>query len=140
VGLQFTVPFVIDSGASQNIIDKNTWMYIKSQGVRGRCVVDNKALYPYGAKEPLPRLGRFDAQISLGAVNMHAKFYVLDCEGTPLLCKSTAMQLGVLELGYPLHTAQPTPACSTISTVTAIPTTTTTIPTTTIIPTSHGHP
>jgi hypothetical protein len=28
------VPFVIDSGASQNIIDKNTWQYMKSKAER----------------------------------------------------------------------------------------------------------
>jgi uncharacterized Zn ribbon protein len=31
-------------------------VFIKSQGVRGRCVVDNNALYPYGAQEPLHKL------------------------------------------------------------------------------------
>jgi hypothetical protein len=95
--------FMIDSGASQNIIDCDTWKKCKKKGIVGKWAGERKNLYPYGSERPLKAMGRFDARISIPGKALNATFYVLDCRGVPLLGKKTSRELGVLLLGNPLH-------------------------------------
>ena len=93
------VSVFIDSGATVNVIDKKTWGYLKERRVKGECVADKKPLYAYGATAPLPVLGRFDAEISIDKNCINASFYVIDCDGSPLMGMQTAIDLGVLLMG-----------------------------------------
>jgi hypothetical protein len=104
-----SVNFLIDSGASHNVLDKSTWEYMKKCQVKGTCILDTRPLYPYGAEKPLVPLGKFNTEIKLGHKLLQEDFYVLNCTGTPLLSKDTARNLGVLLLGYPLHTVSDKP-------------------------------
>ncbi|KAF4518932.1 hypothetical protein B566_EDAN006771 [Ephemera danica] len=93
------VSVFIDSGATVNVIDKKTWGYLKERRVKGECVADKKPLYAYCATAPLPVLGRFDAEISIDKNCINALFYVIDCDGSPLMGMQTAIDLGVLLMG-----------------------------------------
>ena len=97
------VRFMIDSGASQNIIDRSTWERCRRKGILGRWTGERKKLYPYGSNKPLESLGRFDAELCIPGKAMKATFYVLNCKGIPLLGRKTSRELGVLLLGNPLH-------------------------------------
>jgi hypothetical protein len=97
------VKFVIDSGSCANVIDKKTWEGMKRDGVKGRCIKEIRPLYPYGSNTPLTVLGRFEASVLLDKKTYEIAFYVIDCDGTPLLGKQTARELGVLLMGYPLR-------------------------------------
>jgi hypothetical protein len=97
------VKFVIDSGACANVIDKKTWEGIKRDGVRGQSIKEKMLLYPYGCSTSLTVLGRFEANVLLDKKTYEIAFYVIDCDGTPLLGKQTAREVGVLLIGYRLR-------------------------------------
>lgn len=99
-----TVPIsmIIDSGSTCNIVDKNTWEYLKSQK-NFRCLSHEKTdrkVFAYGTNEPLKLKGTFRANIKSNTVELHdVEFTVLDGKGQSLLGKDTAIQLDVLRLG-----------------------------------------
>ena len=98
---------MIDSGASCNIVDKNTWGEVKKKKMKctsskatGRC------LYAYGNEKPLTVLGTFEAEVTLsGGENrrskVNAEFVVFDGKGVTLLGRKTSEKLGVLRVGLP---------------------------------------
>ncbi|XP_062578034.1 uncharacterized protein K02A2.6-like [Saccostrea cucullata] len=102
------VEFVIDSGASANIIDKELWEYLKKNRIKCHSEKCEKKLFAYGSTEPLKLLGKFRAQTSIheNGNSREEEFFVLNGTGPALLGKDTAMNLGVLKLG--VNTVQPT--------------------------------
>jgi hypothetical protein len=101
------VEFIIDSGASVNIIDKEQLEELKKKLLKchsGKC---EKKLYAYGATEPLDLLGKFRAQISIPDTDnrYEAEFFVLNGNGPSLLSKDTAMKSEILKHG--VHTLTP---------------------------------
>ncbi|KAF4530831.1 hypothetical protein B566_EDAN015997, partial [Ephemera danica] len=97
---------IVDSGACVNVIDSKTWNELKKHNIEGVCVPDKKQLFPYGTTTPLPVLGRFDTSVDLKTKHVRISFYILDCEGSPLLGKQSAMDLGILLIQNPLHVVQ----------------------------------
>jgi hypothetical protein len=93
------VRMLIDSGSTANVVDRDTWRYMKKQRVE--CISDktSKRLYPYGTRDPLSTLGTFSADVEIGDKKVNANFIVIDCAGRPLLGKDTSEQLKVLKLG-----------------------------------------
>jgi transposase InsO family protein len=91
---------LVDSGASVNVIDKETWTGLKSQDVM--CISSTakpaKSLYAYGCTEPLKKIGTFTSEVSIGKQKCKADFVVIDSEGIPLLGLKTATQLRVLKI------------------------------------------
>lgn len=92
--------FIIDSGASVNVMDKNSFDKVlrKSDKVI-ELSKSNTKLYPYGSKVPLNIKGKFSADISNRTGNrINASFYV--CEGTTgcLLSYDTAFALKVIKI------------------------------------------
>jgi len=88
---------LIDSGASSNLLDRNT---AKSVG----CVVKptNKQKFAYGNNSAcLDLIGETDVNVFVPSTGkcVHAKFYIFNGTVTTLLCKSTSEQLGVLRVG-----------------------------------------
>lgn len=91
---------LIDSGASSNIVDENTWEMLKSKKIK--CVSTkavNKLLYTYSSKVPLPVMGVFKCHVKLGKCDTEAEFTVIQGQGEPLLGRKTAIELGVLRVG-----------------------------------------
>lgn len=56
---------LIDSGATCNMVDRNTWNDLKEQGIKCVSHKNSKEMYPYGTQEPLPIAGTFTADIKL---------------------------------------------------------------------------
>ena len=92
---------LIDSGATHNIIDEDTWMYLKSKGIT--CTSSAKPpgqqLYTYASTRPLQVKGTFTCDVRAGHGHAIADLFVIKEKGIPLLCKQTAMQLGMLKIG-----------------------------------------
>lgn len=91
---------LIDSGASVNVIDKETWTDLKRQNVI--CVSSTakpaKSLFAYGCTEPLKTAGVFTSEVSIGDQKCKADFVVIKSKGVPLLGLQTATQLCVLKI------------------------------------------
>ena len=97
--------FVIDSGATVNILSRDTWEKLKQSKVKVKTQnkKPSKKLYAYGSKKPLTLLGSFTADVELctGSTSkkIEAEFFVLEEKGKSLLSRNTAIELGVLRLG-----------------------------------------
>ncbi|KAI8511830.1 hypothetical protein Bbelb_109300 [Branchiostoma belcheri] len=93
---------LIDSGATCNIVSKETWESLKRHRVE---VKDQRKgstkLYPYGSSVPLATLGTFTAEVTcpINGAQKEGKFVVLDGHGQDLLCKGTAEELKILKVG-----------------------------------------
>lgn len=90
------ISFLIDSGASCNVIDKVAWKKLKKKVKLKEC---KKKVYAYGAKTPLHLIGKFEAEISVGGQTQIAEFLVTDSDCGSLLGYSTATALQVLKIG-----------------------------------------
>ena len=64
------IPVIIDSGASVNVLDKNTFHRIYN-GPKGSIKLSDSRvkLFSYGVVTPLPVLGKFDAIVTIPAVS-----------------------------------------------------------------------
>ena len=90
---------IIVSGASTNIIDKQTWEWLKKNKVKCESARSSRKLYAYASQTPLDVIGTFSCEVSAGSNTASAKFCVINGEGDPLLGKDTATSLGVLKIG-----------------------------------------
>ena len=95
---------IVDSGASTNIIDKQTWEWLKRNKVKCKSTRSDKKLYAYASQTPLDVIGTFSCEISTGKNTINAEFCVIDGKGDPLLGKDTATNLGVLKIGIDIAT------------------------------------
>ena len=94
-----SVRMLIDSGASTNVIDKGTWEELKSQKIECKSRKCEKKLYAFGSRVPLKVIGCFEARVVLGDRVCGAEFVVIEGKGQLLLGRSTATELGVLQIG-----------------------------------------
>ncbi|XP_014678291.1 PREDICTED: uncharacterized protein LOC106818084 [Priapulus caudatus] len=92
---------LVDSGATSNIVDEETWEELKSRKIKCKSVASTtvRKLFPYGSDKPLPVKGRFDCVIQAGGKVAEAEFLVIKGKGVPLLGRDTATKLGVLKIG-----------------------------------------
>ena len=90
--------FVVDSGASVNIIDKCLWTKLKSHQIRCKTESTSKKLYTYGARESLKLLGKFTTIVSTtgGVTAPYNEMYIFDGKGPALLGRDTVVKLGLL--------------------------------------------
>ena len=68
----------------------------------------DRRLYAYASSKPLPVKGRFMCEVLIGKGKAEAEFLVIKGTGVPLLCKDTAMKLGVLRIGVDIATVAET--------------------------------
>ena len=91
---------LIDTGATVNVIDKNTWTQLKQSKIK--CISSKagptKPLFVYGCSEPLKTIGTFKAEVNVGNQACEAEFVVINGIGVPLLGKKTATQLRVVKI------------------------------------------
>ena len=92
---------LIDSGAATNIINKNTWEWLKKQRIQAKTRKSAKTLFAYGSDVPLPTLGTFTAKVICNVTNTNcvADFVTIDGDGQNLLGKQTAEMLNLLHVG-----------------------------------------
>ena len=95
---------LIDSGATCNLLGKETWEWLKSQKVQCNTRKEARILFAYGNTKPLPTLGTFTADVMSTDTNVTctADFVVMDGDGRTLLCRDTAEKLNLLRIG-PSH-------------------------------------
>lgn len=93
---------VIDSGSKWNIIDANSWNWLKSQKV----IVQNmrfgsdRILYAYG-KRKMDIIGMVDLKLIVGGIESVCKFYVMNEKGSILIGSVTAKMLKLLTINIP---------------------------------------
>ena len=95
---------LIDSGATCNLLGKETWEWLKSRNVQCNTRKEARILFAYGNTKPLPTLGTFTADVMPTDTNVTctADFVVMDGDGRTLLCRDTAEKLNLLRIG-PSH-------------------------------------
>ena len=86
---------IIDSGASTNIVDKQTWEYLKRNKVKCESVHDDKRLYTWASQTPLEVIGTFHCETAVGDDSVAAEFCVINDKGESLLGRETAISLEV---------------------------------------------
>ena len=92
---------LIDSGSTCNLIDYETWNYLKEQRVDCESVKCDKKLFAYGHKEPINVAGTFvtESFCEVNGEKCVAEFTVIKDRGKSLLGKKTAEQLKILRVG-----------------------------------------
>ncbi|XP_050958284.1 uncharacterized protein K02A2.6 [Labeo rohita] len=95
---------LIDSGATSNIIDEETWETLKSKRIACHSYKSDKKLYAYACKEPLSIKGAFTCEVKCGKRSTEAEFVVIKGKGESLLGKETATKLGALRIGLNIAT------------------------------------
>lgn len=95
------IDFVIDSGATVNIIDRALWEQLKEKHIKCVSEKTDKKLYAYGSDAPLKLMGKFTANVKVPETDREkmTEIYVMDGKGQALLGKPTAIELGVLHVG-----------------------------------------
>ena len=97
-----SIPVIIDSGASVNVLDSDTFSQLTDKGIILRH--SKVKIYPYGSEMPLPVNGTFNANVSTPDLHTRADFVVVEnLNAGSLLGKKTVMELGLLRIGpeYP---------------------------------------
>ncbi|XP_052776899.1 uncharacterized protein LOC128214457 [Mya arenaria] len=96
-----TIPVIIDSGATVNIIDRKMWEYMKERKVKCNSKLTNKKVYAYGNDKPLTVAGSFTADVTVSNKTVNAEFIVVEENGQALLGKTTAVELDILHIEMP---------------------------------------
>ena len=92
------VPFLIDSGANINMIDKSTYANLKNKSDI-KLLTSKKRIFAYGAKYPLPLEGIFYSNVSVDSTHDIAKIYVASANNSGcVLSRETATNLGLLKI------------------------------------------
>ena len=89
------VKFIIDSGASVNLIDEQTMKRLKQQPQLQR---DKANLYTYGSTTPIDIIGKVQTTIETKHKICEATVYVAKGNSGALLSFSTASNLGVVKI------------------------------------------
>lgn len=79
-------------------------MKVKKIKCKSEAAPIDRKLYTYASRKPLPLKGRFTCEVLIGRGKAQAEFLVIKGKGVPLLCKDTAMKLGVLKIGVDIAT------------------------------------
>ena len=90
---------MVDSGATTNIVDQQTWEWLKRQKIECHSTKSNRKLYTYASDKPLEVIGTFSTKITAGSHSTEAEFCVIREKGESLLGRETATKLGVLKIG-----------------------------------------
>ena len=91
---------LIDSGAGCNVVDKETWRWLKNKNIKADTRKSVKTLHAYGSSKPLPTLKMLTAEVILKDIKLCcvANFVVMNGEGHGLFGRDTAECLGLLHV------------------------------------------
>ena len=93
-----SVNMMIDSGASVNVIDANTFQHLAKHGITLK--KSDIRLFTYGASSPLKVKGTFSAKLKANNQKILAKFVVVqEKHAGSLLSRDTAIDLALLHIG-----------------------------------------
>lgn len=95
---------LIDSGASCNIVDENTWVRLKNSGIKCESEKVCKKLFAYGQVNPIETIGQFYCKIACQSTKLDCRdeFVVIKGQGKSLLGKTTSEKLNLLRVGPPM--------------------------------------
>ena len=87
-----TVLLAVDRGATVNLLNKRDFQAVNKKLSPITLQQANIKLFPYNSKEPIPLLGKFQAQVEFKHDNVESVcFYVVDsCTSTSLIGLNTA--------------------------------------------------
>lgn len=68
---------IIDSRASANLIDKQTWEWLKRNKVKCKSARSDNKLYAYASQTPLDVI-TFSCEVSVGRSTINAEFCVIN--------------------------------------------------------------
>ena len=91
------VKFLIDSGASTNVIDNDLYEQVKS--TESRLSKSFSKIYLYGSNTPLEMLGQTKLKLQIADSEHMVDFQVLKSKGKPIIGRKTATDLGLLHIG-----------------------------------------
>jgi hypothetical protein len=91
---------LIDSGASCNLVDMETWKSLKQKGIKCQSEKTTKKIFSYASKTALKTVGKFIAKVEIASNVTEAEFVVIDGKGQSILGRKTATELGVLRVGF----------------------------------------
>ncbi|XP_055632421.1 uncharacterized protein K02A2.6-like [Toxorhynchites rutilus septentrionalis] len=93
------IKWIVDSGAGVNVIDSNTWSYLKKLkiNVLSQSKDSTRTLKAYGINN-LQVIGEFTANIATKYNNVVAEVFVVKNKGASLLSRDTATQLQILKI------------------------------------------
>ena len=74
-GCQFNM--IVDSGASVNIVDKQTWEWLKKNRIICTSSQTERKLYTYASQAPLEIIATFNCKVSVGYHTTDAEFCVI---------------------------------------------------------------
>lgn len=115
------VNVIVDSGTKFNIVDRETWIDLKSKGIQTsmRKKEVDRNFDAYG-KYRLKIMGMFEAIIETPTQSRRATFYVADEYGKFLVGSETAQQLNILKIGYDVNAIQATTTSTEFNKMTGI--------------------
>ena len=93
-----TMTAMIDSGASVNVLDSKSFNLLKQDHHSFQIRKPKSKVFSYGTATPLPVLGVFSADVTVGSTSCPADFHVVDTDTCNLLSYRTAEQLKLITL------------------------------------------
>ena len=93
-----TMTAMIDSGASVNVLDSKSFNLLKQDHHSFQMRKPKSKVFSYGTATPLPVLGVFSADVTVGSTSCPADFHVVDTDTCNLLSYTTAKQLKLINL------------------------------------------
>lgn len=105
----YKLSVMIDSGASINIIDSKDYTQLTKHNKKIKLKSTSTKIYAYGAAQPLPLLGKFDALTDSMTNTTVATFYVASGNYGSLLGHQTAVELGLIKLDPTICTLERAP-------------------------------
>ena len=92
---------LINSGAACNVVEQETWRWLKNEKIKADTRKSAKTLYAYGSSKPLLTMGTFTVEVISKDTKLRcvADFVVMNGEGHRLLGRDTAECLGLLHVG-----------------------------------------
>lgn len=101
---EIEVRAVVDSGSKYNIVDRETWLDLKSKGVQtiSRKKEVDTGFRSYGGHK-LKFLGMFEAILRVASKQVRTTFYVADETGKVLIGLDSATQLKIIKIDYDVN-------------------------------------
>ena len=94
------VQFLIDSGATVNLMDAQTFKAIKNK--KSTLKKSQLKIFPYGSDKPLDLLGSYSTSVQVAGKEFpNIIFHVVSGQSGCLLGKNTAVELGLIQFNIP---------------------------------------
>jgi predicted aspartyl protease len=87
------VKVLVDSGASDNVLDERTYVALGRPKLE-KCMV---SMFAYGALAPLTTKGQFVGEVKVGARSCRANFVVVSGNGGCLISHQSSRELGLFQ-------------------------------------------